>query len=259
MSHTSRAFLIAAVVVASTACVPTATSSPTPIPAPATSPSAKTTATAARLLPNEAHWARNSAEHRAVFIEVYRNAGEKLATLVTGHAPGTWGVILDADETTLDNSDYQKSRVPFGGGFDATAWNAWVDEARAPALPGSVAFLALVHRLGGRVVIVSNRDAAQCPITRVNLGQVGLVADLVLCRTTTGDKNPRFQSVQNGTAAAAFPALTVLEWVGDNIQDFPTLNQTVRSSGDAAFSKFGDTYFALPNAMYGSWETNPRQ
>lgn len=221
---------------------------------------ASATGTRTPSLPNDIHWARNSAEHRAIFHEVYRAASERLATLISGHPRGSWGVILDADETVLDNSDYQRSRAAAGGRFDAISWNVWVMQGRAPALPGAIPFTALVHQLGGRVVIVTNRDDSQCSITRANLAGDGILADLVLCRTTTSDKNPRFESVQHGTAASGLPALAVLEWLGDNIQDFPMLDQSSRADdSDAAFSRFGDSYFAFPNPMYGSWEANPSQ
>ena len=52
------------------------------------------------------------------------------------------------------------------------------------------------------------------------------------------------------------PPLDVLMWVGDNIQDFPRLTQSIRTAADSAFADFGETYIALPNPMYGSWERN---
>ena len=230
----------------SLACAPTPRVAATPASVASLPPSA-----------NDVKWSRTSAEYRAIFIGTYRAAAERLATLSAGHQPATWGVILDADETVLDNSEYELGRVPFGGSFDAPAWTKWVMEGRAPALPGAVAFTSRVRELGGKVVIVTNRNDAECPITRSNLDQVSIRADLVLCKTTTDDKNPRFDAVQNGGAAAGFPALTILEWVGDNIQDFPHLKQSIRDGSDAAFARFGDSYFALPNPMYGSWQSNP--
>ena len=220
---------------------------------------AATPAAVAKMPPsaNDVKWSRASAEHRAIFIETYRAAGERLPTLALGHPPGSWGVILDADETVLDNSEYEVGRIPFGGSFDAPAWTKWVTEGRAPALPGAVAFTSRVHELGGKVVIVTNRDDAECPITRSNLDRSSIRADLVLCKTTMDDKNPRFDAVQNGSAAPGLPALAVLEWVGDNIQDFPHLKQSIRDGSDAAFARFGDSFFALPNPMYGSWQANP--
>jgi len=234
------------------ACAPAPRVAATPAVASAGSAVANTPPTA-----NDVKWSRTSAEYRAIFIETYRAAGERLATLSSAHQPASWGVILDADETVLDNSEYEVARIPFGGSFDAAEWTKWVMQGRAPALPGAVAFTSRVHELGGKVVIVTNRDDAECPITRTNLERSSIRADLVLCKTTTGDKNPRFDAVQNGTAAPGVPALAILEWVGDNIQDFPHLKQSIRDGSEAGFSRFGDSFFALPNPMYGSWQANP--
>ncbi|MFI5257961.1 MAG: 5'-nucleotidase, lipoprotein e(P4) family, partial [Gemmatimonadales bacterium] len=89
-------------------------------------------------------------------------------------------------------------------------------------------FTSKVHALGGRVVVVTNRDAAYCDATRTNILRVGIPADEVLCRTdrASGSKDPRFTAVQNGTAPSTLPPLRVLMWVGDNIQDFPALTQS---------------------------------
>jgi len=240
----SLAVLLAATVVA---CTP----APTVAAAPASSP--PTAPPSAR----DVQWARVSAEHAAVYITTYRAAGARLQSLSAGRALGSWGVILDADETVIDNSTYELGRIPFGGSFDAAVWDAWVASASAPALPGAVAFTNRVHELGGKVVIVTNRSEKGCPATRANLERVAIKADLVVCKTDRDDKNPRFDAVQNGTAAPGFPAIAVLEWVGDNIQDFPHLSQAIRDKPETAFAKFGDTFFALPNPMYGSWQNNP--
>lgn len=234
-------------------CIAGCTAAPTVAPSPA-APSA-TAATSAPA--NDVKWARASAEHDAIYIETFRAAAERLVSLSAAHQRGTWGVILDADETVLDNSEYEASRIPFGESFDSRAWAAWIAQGRAPALPGAVTFTTRVRELGGKVVIVTNRDEPACPITRANLQRASIQADLVLCKTSTDDKNPRFDAVQNGSAAPGVPAIAVLEWIGDNIQDFPHLSQEIRNEPEAAFAKFGDSYFALPNAMYGSWQKNP--
>ena len=252
MTTRSAATTLATILFSATlgACMPAPNVAATPAaaPAPATTPAAATA--------RDVQWSRVSAEHTAIFIETYRAAADRLASLASGRAPGSWGVILDADETVLDNSDYELARVPFGGSFDANAWDAWVAAARAPALPGAVTFTSRVHQLGGKVVIVSNRNDKGCPATRANLDRVSIKADLVVCKTDKDDKNPRFDAVQNGTASPDFPAIAVLEWIGDNIQDFPHLSQAIRNEPESAFARFGDTFFALPNPMYGSWQNN---
>jgi predicted secreted acid phosphatase len=108
--------------------------------------------------------------------------------------------------------------------------------------------------LGGRVVIVTNRADVVCEATRENLRSARIVTDLVLCQAPgESDKNPRFPRVQSGTAAPGVPAVTVVEWVGDNILDFPAQSQDVRSDS-TAHGAFGKKFFILPNPMYGSSE-----
>ncbi|MDQ6718304.1 MAG: hypothetical protein M3Z17_08165 [Gemmatimonadota bacterium] len=203
----------------------------------------------------EIHWFRNSAEMRGIYLEVYHLAAEQLDRLASENAPGTWAVILDADETAIDNSTFEKELGT--GTYTEAAWKGWVSRKAAPALPGVVEFTQLVHRLGGTVVIVTNRDNAYCDATRENIKSDKIDADLVLCRTTTGDKNPRFETVANGTASASLGPRKVLMWFGDNIQDFPKLTQSLRDGDDAGYSNFGKTWFLLPNPMYGSWEKVP--
>ena len=205
--------------------------------------------------PKEVHWFRNSAEMRGIYLEIYHLAGEQLDRMASENAPGTWAVILDADETVIDNSTFEMENA--GIPFSESAWRAWVLRQAAPALPGTVEFTRLVQRLGGRVIIVSNRDNRYCDLSLANIRRDSIPADLMLCRTTTGDKNPRFQSVQKGTASSALPPLKVLMWFGDNIEDFPGQSQSVRAGTDAGYSNFGKTWFLLPNPMYGSWEKVP--
>jgi 5'-nucleotidase (lipoprotein e(P4) family) len=204
------------------------------------------------------HWWRNSAEQRAVFVQTYRWAGERLRELAAREPRGGWAVIMDADETTLDNSPYQLRRNGQNLAYSSESWAAWVREKAAPATPGAAEFTRMVHELGGRVAIVTNRDDNVCPETRDNLRQVGIAIDVVLCRVQgQSDKGPRFAAVQSGTGTG-LPALRVLMWVGDNIQDFPQLTQDVRGQPSVP-DPFGRSYVILPNPMYGSWERNPLQ
>lgn len=212
---------------------------------------------ATRVLPAALRWVRRSAEYRAIARQTYAVAARHLPELTHGLAPGSWAVILDADETVLDNSEYERRRAELDSGFTSASWDAWVAEQAAPAVPGAVPFTTTVQRLGGRVVIVTNRAEARCEETRANLDRVGVGADLVLCqRAGEADKNPRFARVQDGRASPALPALVVVEWLGDNIRDFPHLTQAARSD-TAALADFGRIYFLVPNPLYGSWERNP--
>lgn len=232
---------------ASSACVSVAATTASPAPA----------AVADTAFPS-IRWVRSSAEHRAIFLQTYRLATEELERRAAGRAAGSWAVILDADETVLDNSEYQRRRALVDSAFTAESWRRWVAERAAPALPGAAAFVQKVRSLGGRIAIVTNRNMDECDDTRANLASAGLPADVVLCRPPeTGDKNPRFQAVERGTASSGLPPLAVVMYVGDNIQDFPGMTQAVREAAPAALAPFGRNWFMLPNPMYGSWERNP--
>lgn len=209
------------------------------------------------VIPLSIRWTRNSAEHRAVFLQAYRIAGERVRAVAQGRAEGTWAVILDADETILDNSQYQLERAEVGLPYTQESWTEWVRREEADTLPGAASFIRLVKELGGRVAVVTNRKDFECEDTRDNLTELGVTVDLVLCRpsTASGDKNSRFRSVQDGTADPAIGPLDVLLWVGDNISDFPDLTQeSALQSGSLV--EFGSRFVVVPNPMYGSWERN---
>ncbi len=203
-------------------------------------------------------WASDSAEHRALFLEVYRAATAHVESEAARHPPGSWAVVLDADETTIDNSPYEIERDRAGGSFDAETWRAWCARREAVPLPGAAAFLARVRALGGKIAIVTNRSTAECPDTEAVFQAHGLAYDVMLCKPEGGpsDKNPRFEAVARGTTSAGLPPLEVVAFVGDNVQDFPGLSQEIRKQPDDAFAPFGVRYFLLPNPMYGSWEKN---
>ncbi len=194
------------------------------------------------------HWYRNSAELKAIFEQTFEVAARELRARSTGMAPGTWAVILDVDETLLDNSGYV---VEFGR-YSAPTWDTWTARQSAPALPGAARFTGIVRGLGGRVVLVTNREQKACGDTEQNLRRVGITYDRILCMTDTADKNPRFAAVQSGAGGAT--PLEVLMWLGDNIEDFPGMSQQWHEPGE-----FGSRYFVLPNPSYGSWEELPRR
>jgi 5'-nucleotidase (lipoprotein e(P4) family) len=237
------------------ACAPATGTVATP-PAPA--PVMGTTASPDSI-PASVRWYRASAERRAIYLQTYRLAATALERRVAGLEAGAWAVILDADETVLDNSPYQQDLARRRATFDSATWNGWVMRGVAAALPGAPEFTRRAHDLGGRVVIVTNREQAQCDSTRANLRRVAIAADAVLCKTDPANsfKDARFEAVAAGTPPSPLPPLRVVMWVGDNIQDFPRLRQDLRSASDSAFAEFGDRFIVLPNPMYGSWERNP--
>jgi 5'-nucleotidase (lipoprotein e(P4) family) len=231
------------------------------VPSPASAPAASPAAPAAGNL--ALRWVRNSAEYPAATIQAYRVATRRIdeIALSASRAPGTWAVSLDADETLLDNSQYAKERLAAGLGYSSESWREWVSRRAATPIPGSAAFLRHVKEKGGVIVIVTNRTQAECPDTAANFIALALPFDAMLCRPDDGpgDKEPRYDRVENGTARPGLGPLQIMLWVGDNIQDFPHMRQEVRKAGEAAFAQFGQRFIIIPNPTYGSWERNPTE
>ena len=243
-----RAFVLLAIVV-SAGCGST-TRNTAPVLAPA-APSAE-----APRDPDSIRWVRDSAEYHAALSQVYRQVTARVEAAAASRSSGTWAVVLDADETVISNATYQLERARQGLGFTAESWNAWVKRREATPLPGVAALLARVRSLGGRIVIVTNRLQSECDDTAAVFKRHALVYDAMLCRQdgTPSDKNPRFQAVATGKSVAGSGPLEVVAFVGDNILDFPALNQAIRQQGDPAFAEFGVRFFLVPNPMYGSWQ-----
>jgi 5'-nucleotidase (lipoprotein e(P4) family) len=238
---TRRAALL--LFLAAAACRSAAPLPPQPVPA-------------ASRVPEAIRWSRDSAEHRALFLQVYRSATAHVEREAAARVSGTWAVVLDADETVIDNSLYQLERARAGKPFDAASWRVWAARREATPLPGAAAFLSRVRELGGRIAIVTNRTAAECPDTEAVFRAHGLAYDAMLCKPDAGpsDKDSRFEAVASGTTPAGLPPLDVVAFVGDNVRDFPGQSQAMRTQPDEAFAAFGARYFVLPNPMYGSWE-----
>jgi 5'-nucleotidase (lipoprotein e(P4) family) len=206
--------------------------------------------------PNDIRWVQDSAEYQAAVIQVYRLATARVEQATAKRPSGSWGVVLDADETILNNSVYQLERAKQGLTFSADSWNAWVKRREATPLPGAAAFLNRVRSLGGKIAIVTNRLQSECEDTRAVFDTHKLAFDAMLCRPdgTPSDKNPRFEAVANGSTTASSIPLDIVAFVGDNILDFPQLAQAARKVGAPAFTEFGVRFFIIPNPMYGSWQ-----
>jgi 5'-nucleotidase (lipoprotein e(P4) family) len=201
--------------------------------------------------PANLHWFRDSAEQKALYTQVYREATSSARTLSRRLPPQSWAVIMDVDETILDDSEYEKRLALSGQKFDAGTWNGWIEERAAPLLPGAKAFVdTVIDELHGQVALITNRSLAQCPATEDNLKKNLVRYTRVLCDPVgDGNKNARFHKITEGEPGVAAP-LNVLIWVGDNIQDFPLLTQ----ADPGSLAQFGVHYFVLPNPMYGSWQ-----
>lgn len=213
---------------------------------------------------NAVKWYRASAERNAIYHEVFSLAAEVITREVITQKlkPQQWGVIIDIDETTLDNSEWNYQHDVKG---KTGEWNDFAARAVSKSLPGVIQFINTIHQLGGYITFVSNRAGYLKTATEKNLQKAGIYFDQILLDTSGKgtsfvDKNPRFESVIAGRAPSKLPSQKVIAWLGDNINDFPKQSQSQllkQNSHDDAYKLFGVTYFVFPNPMYGSWEANP--
>lgn len=227
-------------------------------PSAEAAPSGEASVAEARPWPLAIVWARTSAESRAIYRQTYRAATDIVEQAAVGRAPGTWAVSVDADETVIDNSQYNIEMWERRLNHSAERFFEWARRVEAPPVPGALPFLERVHELGGKIVVVTNRRMPICDVTRENFVKYEIPFDLILCRPTETerDKTPRYEAVQAGTASPDLPPLEIVLWVGDAIGDFPNGSQEWRQEADDPFADFGDRYLLLPNPVYGNWMSN---
>ncbi len=197
-------------------------------------------------------WVRDSAEYHGLTTQTYRAALGAVRRQSKKLKKGQWAVILDVDETVLDNSTYQLERHAYGLPYDSPSWHAWCRREAAAAIPGAKDFVDGVRSLGGTVVYLTNRKDVVAAPTQANLVAEGLWTDgdLLCPRTETSDKAPRRAAVRAGTGGCTTgKPLAVVAYLGDSWEDLPRDGE----DGGARMDELGKRFFVLPNPLYGHW------
>jgi 5'-nucleotidase (lipoprotein e(P4) family) len=242
----------------------------TPMPQPTVAPAAAAPCDPGHSILNATLWMQTSAEYRAAALEIFANARKALdAALENPFVKGALeetsndpsqppAIILDLDETVLDNGEFESRAIRAHTTYDAKMWKAWTAEGAARVVPGAAEFLAYAKSRGVTAFYITNRDLEEEAGTRSNLERLGLPLDpkidtLLLQGKngwTTSDKSPRRAHV-----ASTHRILLVL---GDDLNDFaPASGKTVAERNaivDSVRDWWGEVWFILPNPMYGSWE-----
>ena len=78
-------------------------------------------------------------------------------------------MILDVDETILDNSGYQAWMALKDTMFDPKTWNAYVNTVTSVPIPERSTSPSTRPACGVKVFYISNRTAEEEPATRKNL------------------------------------------------------------------------------------------
>ena len=202
-------------------------------------------------------WMRTSAEYRALAYQGYNVAmnAVKMAVTDPSHQRKPLAIVLDADETVVDNTKLMGESIVNGNGrFDAPWWRQAVHQGKSQAMPGAVEFLNEVHKQGVEIFYVSNRYApVNLDVTIQNFKELGFPSvdkDHVLLFEKDSDKQPRFDMIAK--------KYYVIVYMGDNAGDFPigTKGKTPAERNsiiDAHKEDFGTTFVVFPNPAYGSW------
>ena len=202
-------------------------------------------------------WMRTSAEYRALAYQGYNVAmnAVKMAVTDPSHQRKPLAIVLDADETVVDNTKLMGESIVNGNGrFDAPWWRQAVHQGKSQAMPGAVEFLNEVHKQGVEIFYVSNRYApVNLDVTIQNFKELGFPSidkDHVLLFEKDSDKQPRFDMIAK--------KYYVVVYMGDNAGDFPigTKGKTLAERNaiiDAHKEDFGTIFVVFPNPAYGSW------
>ena len=216
-------------------------------------------------------WVQTAAEYRAITLQTYTTArlqldaaledprlsADPIQLAAGGFEDLPPAIILDVDETVLDNSFYQARLIRDGGVYERESWQDWVREEAAPAVPGALEFIEYAAARGVTVIYLTNRRSNVEDATRRNLLAAGFPIaddfDAVLTRgeiSEGSDKGPRRAAV-----AARF---RVIQYHGDNLGDFLSdVDTSVEERYRQVLSYadwWGERWFMYPNPQYGSWE-----
>ncbi|KXK01173.1 MAG: Lipoprotein E [Nitrospirae bacterium] len=217
-------------------------------------------------------WMQTSAEYRTLTTLTYRQAtaaldlalGDKAWTAAL-EQEGNFqdlppAVVLDLDETVLDNQPFDGRLIKDGTRFTSSRWEEWVNEADARALPGSLEFITEAQRRGIAVFFITNRRAKHEALTRRNLERLGLTLstepDAVLSEGEAPFDWPSDKSSRRRYLAERYRILLL---IGDDLRDFVVGAQDTPEARMALAqhhrARWGVSWFLIPNPMYGTWET----
>jgi len=203
-------------------------------------------------------WVQNSAEFKALSYQAFNLAKLRWDMDKAG---GKKAIIVDVDETIIDNSAFNAGLVGKDYGYSDATWKAWAEDKSAIAMPGAVDFLNHVVKTGGDVFYITNRKSMPeknndlKAVTVENLKALGFpqIDDKHLMLRTSSSKK---QSRRDAVTEMGYRTILLM---GDNLADFDTAfdGDTMPLRSQAVEDNkvnFGDKFIILPNPVYGAWE-----
>lgn len=218
---------------------------------------------------NATLWTQTAAEYAANTTQAYRLAA---ANLDLALADGAWtalpeqqndssdlppAVLLDIDQTVLDNSRYNARIILQYGEFSQETFRAWCEESAAPAIPGAKAFVDYAVKNGVTVIYVSRRREKLRDCTTKNLKALGFpVPDQQTLLLSNKQPSTQKAYLRNELSSR----FRVLLLIGDNLGDFVAESKADAGARRALSKQYADRWgrewIILPNPIYGTWETS---
>lgn len=229
---------------------------------------------------NSTLWLQNSAEFKASALQTYNTAQKLLPVVladnsVTAALEQTAGfkdlppaIILDVDETILDNSPYQAQLIKNDKSFELVTWDEWVRLKSAKAIPGAVEFINAALKNNVRIIYVTNRECLQrdskavCPQkmdTMINLKNVG-ISDINMDDLMLKKEQADWTSEKQSRREVVTEDYRVLMLFGDDLGDFlPDVKSNITHQQRAELvqhhqQRWGHTWYVFGNPTYGSWQ-----
>lgn len=224
---------------------------------------------------------QTSAEYRAVCLQTYNWAGERLKqklAVIQNPEEKPPVVVLDLDETVIDNAGFQSYLDSKALAYSDSIWETWEKDYpnEVRLIPGAKGFIEEAERQGVLVCYISNRLERHKASTIAVLKNLGFntqnIENRLLLKSDSSDKTVR--------RAQAANLGQVIMLVGDNLRDFSESFAAQRSdytkaenrlaginaryaAVDRAPYKWGAEWIILPNPVYGEWQRplgpDPRQ
>ena len=222
-------------------------------------------------------WMQTAAEYEALCEQIYTNATQvvlrRAAKLDKVGLP--LAVVMDLDETVLDNGVYQRHRMQGGQEPFSPFVAQHVNEIRL--VPGAKRFINAMDEHGIAVVYISNRYdfIAQATVQTLELNGIGTAGDdtMTLAERTQQMKDERRLLLiaaedhsKRERRALAAEKYRIIAYFGDKLADFPgpfewherpTPAERLEAVIDVEAESpgpFGTRWFLLPNTVYGDWE-----
>ena len=199
------------------------------------------------------YWHKNSAEYKALCLQAYNIATNKLELEISKNHKKPLAIIADLDETILNNTPYNEMLINENKSFNQENWTNWVNKEIATAIPGSLDFFNYAKSLEVEIIYLSNRKVENYEATKSNLVELGFPFDdttLMLLREEDTDKLARRSSIKG---------YEIIMLIGDNLGDFDSafFGKTNQERWEASIflkDSFGDKFILIPNLIYGDWE-----